>query len=39
VPIGEVFRAPADAKVGLPCRAAAESGAAGHADFDFFRVE
>ena len=42
-PIGESFLAQPGkwmgAKVGLFCTAAAESGAAGHADFEFFRVE
>ncbi|HEY4234081.1 MAG TPA: hypothetical protein VGM76_11680 [Lacipirellulaceae bacterium] len=37
--LGESFHAPVDPKVGLFCTAAAESGAAGHADFEFFRVE
>ena len=42
-PIGESFQAQPGkwmgAKVGLFCMAATESGAAGHADFEFFRVE
>jgi beta-xylosidase len=42
-PIGETFQAQPGrwmgAKVGLFCVAAAENGAAGHADFEYFRLE